>query len=75
MGVPWWVWLLVALYCAPGVYCFIALLTMKPIGGLPEEGEEPPRPHSRRAKALMLPVAFVVVLLLWPTALWAELRR
>ena len=74
MGVAWWVWLLVFLYCAPGVYCFVALLT-NPISGLPEKGEESLRPRSRRFKPLMWPVAFVVVLVLWPTALLAELRR
>jgi hypothetical protein len=73
--VPWWVWLLVALYCAPGVYCFVTLLTMKPIGRMREEDELPPPPRRRWLKMLMLPVAFVVVLVLWPTTLWADLRR
>ncbi len=39
MNMPWWGWLLVALWCFPAVYIAFAFLLMKPIGGLDETGE------------------------------------
>jgi len=72
MRLPWWVWLLLALYAGMGLYCFIALLTLRPIGGLPEEGEQPPKPLPLWLEVIRWPVAFLVVLVLWPTLLWPE---
>jgi hypothetical protein len=71
---PWWAWLLIALYCAPGVWTFVALLTMKPIYLLPEDGDPPFKPRPWWFRALMWPLVLVLVLVLWPVELWAELR-
>ncbi len=72
MDVPWWVWLLAALYAAPGLYCVVALLTMKPIKSLPEDGEPPHRLLPWWLRVALSPLIFVAVLMLWPLTLWSE---
>src|SRR5207237_3551229 len=62
MGLPWWAWLLIAVYLAPGVYVAIALARMKPLPSLPEEGR---RPWARWLRLGAFPVGVVAVLLLW----------
>jgi hypothetical protein len=77
MGVPWWAWLLVALYCAPGAYCLAVILTegLEIKLSLPEDGEELPRPAQWWFKALLLAVGAILLLVGWPAILWRELRR
>jgi hypothetical protein len=73
---PWWVWLLVVLYATPGVYCLIGLLRMKPVTlRLPEEGEEPPKPRSPWLNAVLYSLGSILVICLWPTLLYSELRQ
>ena len=71
---PWWGWLLLCLWAAPGVYCAFALLLMKPIGGLDENGERyKPTPVFR--KMMLFPLALVVLVILWPCVFWADYRH
>jgi hypothetical protein len=73
MSVPWWLWALI-IYCAPGVYCFVAFLRMKSVPlRLPDENEET-RARPLWLRALLMPVVFVVLVLLWPIILWEEIR-
>jgi hypothetical protein len=74
VDLPWWVWVLLALWCAPGLYGTVALLLMKPIGGLTEEGERPRRPSLLR-KLLLAPLVLVVLVGTWPLVLWSEFRN
>jgi hypothetical protein len=73
MSVPWWAWLIVLAWCLPGAYCFVALLRMKPIKYLPEEGEES-RPAWRLPKVIGYPVGLLLLLALGPFLLWSEYR-
>src|SRR4051794_19384668 len=74
MMVPWWGWALIALWCLPGVYCAVALLLQKPIGGLDEDGKVP-QPIPLWRKLLLFPVVLVFLILLWPQVLWSEWRH
>lgn len=75
MDMPWWGWFLIALYCTPGVRCFVVLTTLPPTRALPEEGEEPFRPLPWRLRAPLLAALFVAVLILWPVVVWTERPR
>jgi hypothetical protein len=71
---PWWAWLLVALWCLPAVYAAFALLLQKPIGGLDENGEPPKAPPLSR-KLIAFPLALALLLILWPWVFWSEYRQ
>lgn len=72
MGIPWWAWVLLALWMAPGaavaLRAFRRSLTPIAIGTLPEEGEPPyQRPRWERPLLLLIlpiPLAFFLVMLL-----------
>jgi hypothetical protein len=72
MNVPWWVWLIGLLYAAPGIYGFVTMLRMKPIGGLPEDDVPRQRPWP---KWIGLPLGFVLLVVCWPAILWLEWRH
>jgi hypothetical protein len=71
---PWWGWVLVALWCLPGIYFAFALLLQKPIGGLDENGEVP-KPIPVFKKVVMFPLVLAILLVLWPHVLWVESRH
>jgi hypothetical protein len=74
VNLPWWGWLLVALWCFPGVYAAFAFLLMKPIGGLEENGE-PYKPTPFFRKIIAFPLALVLLVILWPWVFWSEYRH
>ena len=74
MSLPWWGWLLVALWCSPGVYAAFALLLQKPGGGLDEHGK-PYRPPPFSRKLVAFPLALIVLVIVWPGILWSEFRH
>ncbi len=74
MDAPWWAWVLIAAYAAPGVYFTYVLLTMTPIPLLTEEGKLPTSPPLWR-KVLVSPVILVIIVVAWPTILWSEYRH
>ena len=73
MNLPWWGWLLIALWCFPGVYAASALLLQKPIGGLDENGE-PFQPIPLLSKLIVFPLVLVLLVIVWPSVLWSEYR-
>lgn len=74
MNLPWWGWLLIALWCFPGVYAAFALLLQKPIGGLDENGE-PFKPVPLPRKLIVFPLVLVLLVVVWPWVFWSEYRN
>ena len=74
MNLPWWCWLLLILWCLPGVLATFALLWQKPIGGLDENGE-PFKPPALSGRVIAFPLILVILVLLWPCVLWTEWRN
>ncbi len=73
MNLPWWAWILVGLWCFPGVYSAFALLLQKPIGGLDIDGEPyPPVPVVRQI--ILFPLIVVLLMIVWPWVLLSEYR-
>ena len=73
---PWWVWLIAVLWVAPGVYFFIALMRMKPLGGMTDEGEVvQPQPPSLLRRLLLSPLVLLIMATSWPLIIWREYRR
>ena len=73
MNLPWWGWLLITLWCLPGVYATFVLLFGKQIGGREENGE-PFKPVPLVRKLIVLPLVLVLLLILWPWEFWSEFR-
>lgn len=67
MDIPWWVWLLLAVWMAPGLWAVAKLVRTflkegKGISHLPEPGEPPPPKWERPARVVLVPVFLVVLL-------------
>lgn len=73
-GVPWWGWMLVALWCFPAVYAAISLFRARPMLALDENGE-PYRQAPLLTRLIFLPVAFAILVVVWPWAYWSDYRR
>jgi hypothetical protein len=74
VGLPWWVWIILGLWCGPGVHCTFAFLVQKPLPGLTEEGE-PIKPLPLRVKIMLFSFLLVVLIAAWPLALWEEINE
>jgi hypothetical protein len=74
VNLPWWVWLLAALYCLPGVYGTFALMLQKPLPGLDENGEPYKSPPMIR-RLIALPMVLVLLAIIWPYVMWSEYRH
>ena len=74
MNLPWWGWVLVALWCAPVVYCTLALMLQKPLPGLDENGKPYDSPSLTR-RIFAFPLVFVVLVIVWPYVKWSEWRN
>ena len=79
MGVPWWAWLLIGLYIAPGVWGCVGI-TKDILGIVPqipglEEDEEHRKPPPRWLKFVILPLVFIFLLVFWPIVAYGEIRR
>lgn len=73
---PWWVWLILGLWCGPGIHCTFVLLTHKSIPYMPEEGELiKPKLLPLPVRILIFPLLLVVLLVAWPLFLWPEVRE
>jgi hypothetical protein len=65
MNLPWWGWLLIGLWCLPGVYATFGLLLQKPMGGLDENGKPfDAVPLPRRL--IVFPLVLVLLVVVWP---------
>ena len=73
MTMPWWGWMLVALWCSPGVYASFALLLQKPIDGLNDDAE-PYKPVPLRRKLIAFSLVLVLLVVVWPWVFWSEYR-
>ena len=73
MTTPWWGWMLVVLWCFPGVYAAFTLLLRKPVGGL-DDGGEPCKQVPLRRKLIAFPVVLVLLVVVWPWVFWSEYR-
>jgi hypothetical protein len=73
MNLPWWCWLLMALWCLPGVCATFALLLQKPIPGLDENGKPFKSPPLIK-KVIAFPLVLVLLAVLWPCVIWTEWR-
>ena len=71
MDLAWWGWLLVAVWCLPGVYAAFAVLLQKPISGL-DENDEPYKPIPLLRKLVFFPVVLVLLVIVWPWVFWSE---
>ena len=74
MGLPWWVWIILGLWCGPGIHCTIAFLVQKPIRGLTDQGE-PIKPLPLRVKIMMFPLLLVLLIATWPSVVWVEMNE
>jgi hypothetical protein len=70
---PWWVWLLVGLWCLPPALCVLAFLLMPSIPG--PEGETAVSLTDFLAKLLAAPLLLLVFIVFWPWLLWWLLTR
>ena len=73
---PLWIWVIVVVYCLPGVYVAISLMRIAQCPRclcLDEDGNIP-KPPSLRVKLVWWPVGFVACLIAWPMPLWNEFR-
>jgi hypothetical protein len=74
VNLPWWVWIILGLWCGPGIHCTIACLVQKEIGGLTDEGE-PIKPVPLSVKIRMFPLLLVLLLAAWPVVVWEEMHE
>jgi hypothetical protein len=65
--IPWWGWLFVALWCAPGAYCFVAAIRLEPPMNLVQVKVPP-----WWKKAILFPIFLVIFLVLGPLVVLAE---
>jgi hypothetical protein len=72
MYVPWWVWVLF-LYSLPGVYATFAFMLAPPCLCLDEQGSPYRQPPLWR-RLVALPLALVLLGILWPYVAWKEYR-
>jgi len=74
VDLPYWVWILLVLWCGPGIYCTVDLLLQKPIKELPDEGE-PIKPLPLRGKIMLFPFLLVLLIATWPLVVWTEMNE
>jgi hypothetical protein len=74
MIMPWWGWVLVAVWCFPAVHGTFVLLFHEPFRCLTEEGE-PVKPVPLSRKLLGFPVVLGLLVIIWPWVYWSEYRH
>ncbi len=63
-------YLLIGVWCVPGLYCFVDLLWVKPSLQPPAQGDERPRERNPLTMAITLPLVLLLFLEAGPLWLW-----